>query len=249
MQIDRPTPSQLPGLRQLWQEAFGDDDRFLDAFFATGYSPNRCRCVTLDGHLAAAVYWFDCTWQNKRVAYIYALAVRESHRGQGLAHSLMAHVEGLLKRQNYAGVLLVPGTEALFAFYGKMGYISINCAEKITVSPSSPIPVRKIDRAEYDRFRKALLGQNGVFLDSEGCCFLSSCWQLYAGNRWVLAGLDNGTTFFGMELLGDASAAPGILAALGKEKGTFRIPGSQPFAMYKPLNSPEIPDYFGPDLA
>ena len=245
MQLNYPTPSLLPAQRALWQEAFGDEDSFLDAFFAYGYSPLRSRCITIDGHLAAAIYWFDCAWQDKKVAYLYALAVAEKYRGQGLAHKLMADVESLLSSQNYAGAILVPGNEGLFAFYGKMGYIPINCAENITVSPTSPIPVRKIDKAEYDRLRRGLLGQNAATLGSENCCFLSSVWQLYAGDRWVLAAFDNGSHLIGMELLGDASAAGGILAALGKGKSTFRIPGNDPFAMYKPLCDSGSPDYFG----
>ena len=35
MTFDYPTPQQLPGLRQLWQQVFGDTDEFLDAFFST----------------------------------------------------------------------------------------------------------------------------------------------------------------------------------------------------------------------
>ncbi len=249
MRIDYPTPALMAAQRGLWQQAFGDDDAFLDAFFGTGYAPRRCRCVTLDGKLAACVYWFDHTWKGQKIAYLYALATAHRYRGHGLAHRLLEDVEELLKAQNYAGALLVPGSPELFSFYGKMGYISMNCAEKITVSASSPIPVRKIDSAEYDKIRKALLGPNGLFLDSENLPFLSSCWTLYAGNRWVLAGFDKGAEFVGMELLGDINAAPGILAALGKNAGTFRIPGQDPFAMYKPLNDPEIPHYFGLDLA
>ena len=245
MQLNYPTPDLLPAQRALWQEAFGDDDRFLDAFFAYSYSPRRCRCITIDNALAAAIYWFDCTWQGEKVAYLYALAVAKKFRGQGLAHTLMADVEQLLKAQNYAGALLVPGSEELFAFYGKMGYVSMNCAENITVSPTSPIPVRKIDKAEYDILRRAFLEQNDAILCPENGRFLASVWQLYAGDRWVLAAFDNGRSLVGMELLGDASAAGGILAALGKESGTFRIPGKDPFAMYKPLYRPGKPRYFG----
>ena len=30
MTIDSPSANQIPGLRQLWQQAFGDTDAFLD---------------------------------------------------------------------------------------------------------------------------------------------------------------------------------------------------------------------------
>ena len=33
MTIDRPLPQQIPDLRRLWKEAFGDTDDFLDISF------------------------------------------------------------------------------------------------------------------------------------------------------------------------------------------------------------------------
>ena len=39
MRSDHPTDNEIPGLRQLWQEAFGDADAFLDSFFQTAFSP------------------------------------------------------------------------------------------------------------------------------------------------------------------------------------------------------------------
>ena len=33
MKIDHPDMTRIPALRQLWQEAFGDSDAFLDRFF------------------------------------------------------------------------------------------------------------------------------------------------------------------------------------------------------------------------
>ena len=59
MTINAPIPRQIPQLKALWQQAFGDTAAFIDNFFATGFAPVRCRCLTLDGDVAAALYWFD----------------------------------------------------------------------------------------------------------------------------------------------------------------------------------------------
>ena len=245
MHIDHPSADQIPALRSLWKEAFDDEDFFLDAFFENAYAPSRCRCVTENGALAAALYWFDCTWQDKKVAYLYAVATAKACRGKGLCRALMEDTHALLKASGYAGTVLVPGTKKLFSLYGKMGYTSLNCADTVTCTPTKPVYVQKIDTAEYDKLRRAFLSKNDIILGVESNRFLSSVWQLYAGNRWVLAAFDNGKTLVGMEFLGDTSALPGILAALGNQKGTFRIPGEKPFAMYLPLLDPGIPDYFG----
>ena len=64
MTIDSPKIDQLPQLRALWKEAFGDTDAYLDSFFTLGFSPERCRCVTEDGQVSAALYWFDCPYTS-----------------------------------------------------------------------------------------------------------------------------------------------------------------------------------------
>ena len=58
--VGKPRKEQIPKLRALWKEAFGDTDDFLDSFFETAFDKERCRCVVIDGEVAAALYWFDC---------------------------------------------------------------------------------------------------------------------------------------------------------------------------------------------
>ena len=123
MRIDYPEENRIPQLRQLWKEAFGDDDAFLDKFFSTAFAADRCRCGIVDDKLAAALYWFDCRWQNRKIAYIYAVAVAKSCRGQGLSRTLMDAAHSLLKTQDYAGCILVPADAGLFRLYEKLGFI------------------------------------------------------------------------------------------------------------------------------
>ena len=88
MTIDQPSDTQA--LRRLWKQAFGDSDAFLDSFFSVGYSCDRCRQLSLDSQLAAALYWFDCSFSGKPVAYVYAVATDAAFQGQGLCRALMA---------------------------------------------------------------------------------------------------------------------------------------------------------------
>ena len=71
--------------------------------------------------------------------------------------------------------------------------------------------------------------------------FLATYATLYAGNDFILAVIDD----TGLELLGNTAAAPGILTALGKKSGDFRVSGSTPFAMWHPLTATPEPGYFG----
>ena len=89
MTIESPTPSRVASLRSLWKEAFGDGDAFLDTFFATAYLPSRTRCMVEGGEVVSALYWFDCEYSGKRIAYLYAVATAEKHRGRGYCQSLL----------------------------------------------------------------------------------------------------------------------------------------------------------------
>ena len=113
MIIDKPTSKEIPALRQLWKQAFGDTDAFLDSFFAHGFAFDRCRCVRIDGVLVAALYWFDCRWQGKKVAYLYAVATDMAFRGKRLCRMLMEDTHSHLQEAGYAGAALVPGSREL----------------------------------------------------------------------------------------------------------------------------------------
>ena len=103
MTIDAPKPFHLPSLKALWKEAFGDTDAFLDTFEKSAFSYHRCRCVTDGDTGAAALYWFDCSYEEGRIAYLYAIATAKSHRGRGLCRALMEDTHKHLKKMGYSG--------------------------------------------------------------------------------------------------------------------------------------------------
>ena len=249
MTIDRPTAAQLPQLRQLWQEAFGDTDAFLDAFFAAAMHPDRCRCVTRDGAVVAALYWFDCLYEGRKLAYLYAVATAKAYRGKGLCHALMADTHALLEMQGYAGAILVPQSEPLRGFYETMGYACCVQLRRFDCEAvNEPCRVRCIDQQEYARLRRELLPQRAVVQEQETLDFLQTYAKFYAGPGFLLAAAVDGDTLQGIELLGDAAVAPAIVGAMGCARGTFRAPGEgMPFAMYLPLGDRELPPpaYFG----
>ena len=92
MTVTTPDCRHIPELRSLWKTAFGDEDAFLDAFFSTAYSPDRCRCIIEDDGIQAALYWFDASCAGHKFAYLYAVATDPAHRGKGLCRKLMEDV-------------------------------------------------------------------------------------------------------------------------------------------------------------
>lgn len=252
MTIDKPTFSQMSQLWDLWREAFGDSGEFLEAFFDTAYSPDRCRCAVENGKVTAAVYWFDCSVRGRKVAYIYALATHMEHRGRGIAHRLMDEVHRILSQRGYEGVVLVPGTERLYSFYATMGYTGCSpMIEFVCTGAAEEVQLRRVTPEEYARQRRevlSLLEPDAVIQENENIAFLATQAELYIGQNFLLAARQDGDALVGMELLGDPQTAPGIVRALGYTQGTFRTRGQgKHFAMYLPLGSSDLPapTYFG----
>ena len=248
MTIDTPKPEQIAGLRQLWKEAFGDTDAFLDRFFSVAFAAERCRCVTEDSRVMAALYWFDCSCRGEKLAYLYAVATAKDCRGRGLCRRLLEDTHSHLKSLGYAGTILVPADDALRQMYGRMGYLPGTTVDEFTcLTGERETPVRILDKAEYLRRRRSLLPENAV--DQEGLLtdLLSEQCGLFGGDGFLLAAWKEGGVLHAEEFLGNRETATGVVKALGAEKGIFRTPGKgKPFAMYCPLkaNCPGI-GYFG----
>lgn len=248
MRIDYPLPNQVPELRNLWKEAFGDLDAYLDLFFETAYSPTRCRCVTKDGHVAAVLYWLDMFCEGRKMAYIYAVATAKAYRGRGLCRMLMEDTHKVLRSRGYYGAVLSPGDAGLSRMYGVMGYSHCSgIAQHRCVAGEKPAKLCRVDAARYNAKRNSLLPEGGLQLGKAAAAFLAAQAELYVGEHVALAALRTEKGLFGIELLGNAELVPGILRALECETGVFRIPGEEhPFAMFCLLkNKAILPEYLG----
>ncbi len=249
MNINFPKPSEIPKLRLLWKEAFEDSDEFLDLFFKTAFDFKRCRCVTENGTILSALYWFKCEYMGKPIAYLYGVATAKSHQGQGICKKLIEDTHLHLEKLGYEGVILVPGCQKLVDFYQKIGYQPCsNIREFTCIANQEELSLYLIEKEEFARLRKLMLPKNSVVQENENLTFLQTQADFYMGPNVLLAVHIEKENLFVLELLGDTSSAPAILSTLGYKKGTFRTHGNEkPFTMYHPLTNSTYPTphYFG----
>lgn len=240
MRIDHPSPTHVPALRRLWADVFGDTEAYLDLFFSTGYSPENCLLIEDEGAVAAALYWLDMDCPGGRLAYLYAVATAPGHRGKGLCRKLMAKTHETLAQRGYAGAVLVPQGEDLFAMYAKFGYRVSSTLREFTAAATQPITLKPITAADYAAKRRSLLPQ-AVQLGKRALALLAATGEFYEGEDLLLVCAKNGDTLFCPEYLGDPALAGGVTAALSCRAGRFRSPGGDtPFAMFLPL-APDAP--------
>ena len=247
MKIDHPGKRQIPGLRKLWQQAFGDTDEYLDLFFSRAYDPLRSLCAMEGETVAAALYWLDGTCRGKPVAYLYAVATDEAYRGQGLCRRLTGKAHEILKARGYAGAVLVPAEPELFKMYEKMGYRTCAAVTEWEVpAGDSPLALTELTAPEYAARRRNMLPKGAVIQEGPALELLSGMGRFYAGEGVLLTTIREKDRLWVPELLGDKEKAPGIVSALGASRGRFRGPGQdQAFAMYCSFDDSPAPEYLG----
>lgn len=237
MQID------IPALKKLWQQAFGDTEAFIDGFFRTGFSPSRCRCLYDGDRLTAALYWFDCVCRDEKLAYIYAVATDESYRGKGLCRQLTWETHRHLQSQGYAGAILVPAQPGLFDLYEKLGYRPCCPMDSLTVQAAGNAELTPISPIRYINARSAFLPPDAV-TPRNGLDFLLTYNGFYEAEGCIFCAAREKETVYFQEFLGDPQKLPAITAALGGTTAKVRLPGTTPFAMYYPLTNAPAPSYF-----
>ena len=234
-------------LKGLWKTVFGDPDSFIDAFFRIVYSPDRCRYLEEDGEIVSALYWFDCSYEGGKLAYIYAVATHPEHRGKGLASRLLQQTHEQLKAQGYAGAVLKPA-KGLFPFYERLGYVTSGFIRRFYAESSNvPAVLKELSANEYGIRRRSFLPENAVIQEGITLEFLHCFASFYAADDALsCVSQEEGTVF---EYLGNPHSAPGILAALGiREAEIPTIGNTIPFTMFLPLNCTKTPSYLGLSL-
>lgn len=238
MTISKPRPRDLASLRSLWKTAFGDTDEFLDLFYSRAYAPERCRCVLDGDRVAAALHWFDCTCEGRKLAYIYAVATDPVYRNQGLCRRLMADTHAHLKAQGYAAAMLLPQDPGLRIMYGTMGYSPCTEIQEFSCEAAGEgVSLKELTAEGYAERRKALLPPGSVLQEGENLRFLGGFARFLEGPGFLTAVFQEEGHVLAYELLGNPDRAPAILQALNVPNGTFRCPGrGKDFAMWTPFD-------------
>lgn len=177
MIIKHPRKETIPALTDLWMQAFGDSREFIEGFFRTGFSQDRCLLAEEDSQLLAALYWFDCLWEGRKIAYLYAIATDQNHRGKGICKALMEYTHEQLSAGGYSGALLVPADEGLVKLYGKMGY-SV-CCPVSKPAVKAPATMQEISADAYGELRKAYLPEGAVEHTNAAFFYLSAFTKFY----------------------------------------------------------------------
>ncbi len=108
--------------KRLWMQVFGDDEPFVDHYFASHYATNYLHTCYHDGELAAMLHRIPFLTEWGPTAYLYAIATAPHLRGKGFASQLIQEAIAQARHEGYAAVALIPSSEELRDFYHRFGF-------------------------------------------------------------------------------------------------------------------------------
>lgn len=267
MTPDISRPADIPVLRKLWTQAFGDGDDLLDPFFSKLYRPEDTFVIREDGQAKAMAFQLPVTIcegsRGWRAAYLYAVATDETARGRGFCTELLDYAGEVLAERGCKALLLVPGEPELRAFYRARGYAGFSTVDwfETEVTPW-PGQVERIEPPEYLELREGLLtGRAYVSCPVPVLAFQERIARLQSGGLYHLsdgktegcacAALDGKNRAVVYELLWPGEREQGATLAaraVGAVRAVARMPGEgEPFAMVRWLTeAPALSNpYFG----
>lgn len=159
IQIRHARPDEAAA-EALWADAFGDAAAFQREFYRL-CAPDGPLALFEDGELRSMLALPQmplilADGRTLRAGYVYALATRPEHRGQGWAAMLLETAAGLARNRGLDCLITMPEPSSLFGFYAKNGFQPGFYFREITAQPV-PAPAEPVAPMEYAALREGML--------------------------------------------------------------------------------------------
>lgn len=116
----------IPGLKSLWKNVFGDSDAVVDAFFEKVCDISDVYAFKKDGKVVSAFYLIDAPVRNAdkilKAKYLYAAATLPEYRNCGIMGEMIEYAINILKVYGYQAIYLFPANDHLYDYYRKFGF-------------------------------------------------------------------------------------------------------------------------------
>lgn len=141
MEIRTLTERDIPQLKTIWKEIFGDSDHFIDWYFQNRFFPEYSVCACTDErilsvcHTLPSVMWI----REKKIpcALLNGVATLPEFRGQGLMKRQIAFLYDLLPQKN---ICLLPNTPVDLRIYAPCGHYANTSAVCLNRAESRKMP-------------------------------------------------------------------------------------------------------------
>lgn len=167
IEIRPARPEELAGEKELWSLAFGDDEAYIDFFFAHG-ELSEMLVLLEDGVLSTMVGLLPVALSlpdggTASSSYVYALATHPDARKKGFGRFILNYVDFYLKEKGTDCVTIVPAEPSLHKFFATAGFSECFATRKVELlrdmvpQPGSGDRIGAVESGEYNRIREELL--------------------------------------------------------------------------------------------
>ncbi len=123
----KTTALQLQGdalaCKTLWQEAFGDEESFIDRFLMHHYRSEQMLKIEAQGALASMLHLIPFEGEGgERIGYIYGVATAAEFRNRGYATQLLQEAIERGREAGFDALALIPAREELRRYYERLGF-------------------------------------------------------------------------------------------------------------------------------
>ena len=171
--ITHPIASMYPDIKRLWQQAFGDTNAWLDAYFRLRHADAHMYVTVVEEEEIASMLSLlplDLVYDKQHFSarYLYAVATDEQWRGLGLSQTMTEQALMDVQAQGVQAVVTVPATPSLFSFYAKQGFVPFSAVQTLDLDGSSLLlpcdgSIEPCDAPHLFALRKQLL-QDSPFI-------------------------------------------------------------------------------------
>lgn len=243
MKFTRAGKADEAQLRSLWQETFGDEQPYLDRFFAELFPVCDAFAARENDAVVGMLFCLPqtvcCGEATKKAAYLYAAAVKKEYRMQGVFRRLLEFTAKTLQKRLVYAMYLACETPELAGMYQKLGFWGSELLREKLPLPQSAGEAASVSAVVYAGLRETLLmDQPHIRYDKKFLEFESQLAELYALQTPTLAGcaavrrLPDGTLLCD-ELLPDRRILPALASALGE--GAILLPSEPPHYLIRML--------------
>ena len=224
--------ADIPALAALWQRTFGDCAELTDEFYrllpsmGTGFAAVCAGEVIGEAHLLTDLELIS-SGERGALAYLYAVAVDDRFRGNGVGAALVSSAEAFA-RENSLIFCTEPAEESLFAWYESVSCLKYRayCGQKTV--PAAPGEITGISAREYLARRDALSPDSTVRPGSAAAEFAQSVCRIYGGGLFaspggIVAAYPDGGVLKVCELIGDEAAASAAAYRLSLPAAQLRV--------------------------
>lgn len=185
--IQKADHSQIPQLKKIWSECFGDSDDYIDLFFKNRFGTSQAIAAVIEGKTVGAMYLLPVTAYEygnlKKGWYAYAIGILEKYRKKGIYAAIHSEICEYIKAHNQF-YILCPANQKLYEYYRGLGFNDYACLAEITLfsdKGNDDYTLNSISPAEYVRERSSYFNEDGVILWDENAIEYALCENKFCG--------------------------------------------------------------------